>query len=123
MNWDSLGGIFKSRDPSIVKAQTPRSPIMKVLSLIQLLALETIIVVVNGLSVTAPPKGAVVVNVNSSSGSTYKSVIHLSSYFPLLFLASIPLTIKRRFKMLYLPSRMIPLVKRSLSTQGHITAR
>ena len=121
MNWDSFGEIFKSRDPSVVKTQTSRSPIMKVLSLIQLLALETIIVVVNGLGVTEPPKGAVVVNVNSNSG--YKSVIHLSFYFPLFSLASIPLTIKRRFKMLSLPSRMIPLVKRFLSTQEHITAR
>jgi len=95
---------------------------MKVLSLIPLFALE-IITVVNGLGVTVPPKGAVVVNVNSNSGNTYKSVISLSSYFPLLCLASIPLTIKRRFKMLSLPSRMTALIKRSLSTQEHITAR
>jgi len=55
---------------------------MKVLSLLPLLALE-IVAVVNGLGVTTPPKGAVVVNVNGSSGSTYKTVIHPPS--PLVF--------------------------------------
>jgi len=74
VNWGSRGGIFKSRDPSVGKDQTSRLPIMKVLSLLPLLVLE-IVTVVNGLGVTQPPKGAVVVDVYGSSGS-YKTVIH-----------------------------------------------
>ncbi|CUS15888.1 unnamed protein product [Tuber aestivum] len=74
----ALGGVFRVEIRPLPRCghreHQSRSPIMRVLSLLSLLALEISAACINAEAVTKPPAGAVVVDLNSKDAGVYKTI-------------------------------------------------